>query len=133
MQCASSIVGKHFQLRLSYVNYIHQSFRTSIIIFSPSRLAIDLAMLVLVETQVLLLLLVELCCGSVRMHYQFPEEWETWKTQHGKNYSSQLEDLDRHLVWVYNKKFIETHNANQDYFGFSLGMNSFGDMVLNAK
>ena len=72
------------------------------------------------------------CCysgSSLYISYQFPEQWEAWKTQHGKNYSSQLEDLDRHLVWLSNKKFIESHNANEDYFGFALGMNSLGDLV----
>ena len=82
----------------------------------------------LVGSQMLLLLLTELC-GAVTVNYQFPEQWEAWKTQHGKSYSSQLEDLDRHLVWLSNKKFIESHNANEDYFGFALGMNSLGDLV----
>ena len=63
------------------------------------------------------------------VHYQFPEQWQAWKNSHGKNYTSQLEELDRHLVWLSNKKYIESHNANEDYLGFSLAMNSFGDMV----
>ena len=79
--------------------------------------------------QVLLILLAELT-EAVVVHYQFPEQWKAWKTEHGKNYSSELEDLDRHLVWLSNKKFIESHNANEDYFGFGLGMNSFGDLVM---
>ena len=73
--------------------------------------------------------LVLLLIDSSRAEYQFPEQWQSWKTEHGKNYLSQLEDLDRHVVWLSNKKYIESHNANEEYFGFSLAMNSFGDLV----
>ena len=72
------------------------------------------------------------CCysgSSLYISYQFPEQWEAWKTQHGKNYSSQLEDLDRHLVWLSNKKFIESHNSFSHVFGYTLALNKFADMV----
>ena len=36
--------------------------------------------------------------------------------------------MRRNTIWQANKKFIETHNANADKFGFELGMNAFGDM-----
>ena len=36
--------------------------------------------------------------------------------------------MRRNIIWQSNKKFIEAHNANSDKFGFTLGMNSFGDM-----
>ena len=70
-------------------------------------------------------------CGAAAVYYEFPEQWKSWKTVHGKNYLSDLEDLDRHLVWLSNKKYIESHNANEDYFGFGLAMNSFGDLVCS--
>ena len=62
-------------------------------------------------------------------YYQFPEQWMAWKSEHGKNYSSEREDLERHLVWLSNKKYIDSHNANEEYFGYGLAMNSFGDLV----
>lgn len=67
---------------------------------------------------------------SLKMpQYEFVEEWNMWKGQHEKSYASQLEDLDRHLVWLSNKKFIELHNANSHIFGYHLAMNHFGDLV----
>ena len=76
-----------------------------------------------------LVLLVALCEGLL-VNYEYPEQWQAWKTDHEKNYTSQLEELDRHLVWLSNKKYIEGHNANEEYLGFSLAMNSFGDLVI---
>lgn len=61
--------------------------------------------------------------------YEFVEEWNLWKGQHQKKYDSELEDLDKHLVWLSNKKFIELHNANSHIFGFDLAMNHFGDLT----
>lgn len=76
---------------------------------------------------VLSCLAVALCAKMPQ--YEFVEEWNLWKGQHEKSYSSDLEDLDRHLVWLSNKKFIELHNANSHVFGYHLAMNHFGDLV----
>ena len=64
--------------------------------------------------------------------YQQIQEWNAWKGQHLRSYESQLQELERHAIWVSNKKYIEHHNANADLFGYTLGMNSFGDMVRCA-
>lgn len=61
--------------------------------------------------------------------YEFVEEWKMWKGQHEKSYASELEELDRHLVWISNKKFIELHNANSHIFGYNLAMDHYGDLV----
>ena len=61
--------------------------------------------------------------------YQFVEEWSLWKSEHAKSYESDLEELERHLVWLSNKEYIDQHNANADLFGFTLAMNNFGDLV----
>ena len=61
--------------------------------------------------------------------FEFLEEWEMWKEQHGKGYQSEREELERHLVWLSNKKYIDQHNVNTDIFGFTLAMNHFGDLV----
>ena len=61
--------------------------------------------------------------------YQFPEQWQAWKTAHSKNYTSQIEELDRHLVWLSNKKYIESHNAYSHVFGYTLELNKFADWV----
>ena len=36
--------------------------------------------------------------GSKSTIYEFPEQWQEWKVTYGQNYTSQLEELDRHLV-----------------------------------
>ena len=66
---------------------------------------------------------------TCEVQYQHPEEWQLWKTEHGKSYESQREELERHLVWLSNREYINAHNANSDVFGFTLSMNHFGDIV----
>ena len=66
---------------------------------------------------------------SCEVLYQHPEEWQLWKSQHGKSYGSQREELERHLVWLSNREYINAHNANSDVFGFTLELNHLGDMV----
>ena len=78
------------------------------------------------------------------------EEWNLWKSEHGRQYSSinvscsvkkmlwiiicflillLQEELERHIIWLSNKKYIEEHNANTDLFGYTLSLNRFGDLV----
>ena len=66
---------------------------------------------------------------SGEVQYQHPEEWQLWKTEHWKSYQSQREELDRHLVWLSNREYINSHNANSHIFGFTLAMNHLGDIV----
>lgn len=61
--------------------------------------------------------------------YELKEEWNLWKAEHGKNYESDHVELERHLVWLSNKEYIDHHNANVDIFGFKLAMNHHGDLV----
>lgn len=56
-------------------------------------------------------------------------EWHLWKYQHNKNYTTLHEELDRHVTWLSNKAFIDAHNSHSKVFGFTLGMNQFGDMT----
>ena len=61
--------------------------------------------------------------------YKLKEEWKLWKTQHGKSYESERIELEKHLVWLSNKEYIDHHNANSELFGFTLAMNHHGDLV----
>ena len=70
-----------------------------------------------------------LVVAAAKVQYEFAEEWNLWKSQHGKSYQSELEELERHLVWLSNKKYIESHNNNAEVFGYTLAMNDFGDLV----
>lgn len=79
---------------------------------------------------VLMLVTAVLCVTqAIEIQYEFVEEWKLWKTQHERTYNTQPEELERHLVWLSNKKYIEAHNNNADVFGYTLSMNAFGDMV----
>ena len=61
--------------------------------------------------------------------FQQPGEWQLWKTQHGKSYQSEQEEMERNVIWQSNKKYIEAHNQNSHILGFTLKMNHFGDVV----
>ena len=78
------------------------------------------------EVIVCSVLLGAVCC---EVQYQHPEEWQLWKTEHGKSYGSQREELERHLVWLANREYINAHNDNAHILGFTLAMNHLGDIV----
>nr|ACG63793.1 silicatein A1 [Latrunculia oparinae] len=80
-------------------------------------------------TSVLLLCITSQVLAVNLPQYEFVEEWKMWKNRHGMSYESDLHDLDKHLVRLSNKKFIELHNANSHIFGYSLAMNHFGDLT----
>lgn len=77
----------------------------------------------------LVILLSVMAVCAAELHYEFLDEWRLWKTHHEKSYGTDMEELERHLVWLSNRKYIEAHNTNADVFGYTLAMNSLGDMV----
>lgn len=56
-------------------------------------------------------------------------QWSLWKEARGKRYSSVEEEMQRYSVWLDNTRYIEQHNENAEQHGYSLKMNSFGDLV----
>ena len=56
-------------------------------------------------------------------------QWSLWKEARGKRYSSAEEEVNRYSVWLNNARYIEQHNENAEQHGYSLKMNSFGDLV----
>ena len=56
----------------------------------------------------------------------FDLEWEAFKSQFGKIYSS-TEDLKRYQIFQENLNYIEQKNAENSTF--KVGMNIFGDFV----
>ena len=48
--------------------------------------------------------------------------------EHSKEYSTDLEELHRHVIWQSAKKYVEVHNTHADVFGFRLAMNKFADL-----
>ncbi|CAI8032370.1 Silicatein [Geodia barretti] len=67
----------------------------------------------------------EIACGEQKI--ELWREWELWKMEHGKSYESQKEELERHLVWLSNREYINAHNKNAESFGFALSVNQFAD------
>ena len=67
--------------------------------------------------------------AAAQINLQYPEEWQMWKSKHGKSYRSQREELDRHLLWLATREYINAHNKNSHIFGLTLAMNHFGDLV----
>nr|ACU86976.1 silicatein-like protein [Aulosaccus sp. GV-2009] len=64
-----------------------------------------------------------------RLHFKHVEEWSQWKLKHTKSYESSLQELEHHLVWLSNKKYVDYHNANQHIFGYTLALNHLGDVT----
>ena len=77
----------------------------------------------------IILLLTISALAAAEVQFQHPEEWQLWKSQHGKSYQSQREELERHLIWLANREYINGHNKNAHIFGFTLAMNHLGDIV----
>nr|CAM57981.1 silicatein alpha [Geodia cydonium] len=67
--------------------------------------------------------------AAAAVQFSYTEEWHMWKTQHGKSYGSVREELERHLVWLANREYINAHNQNSHIFGFTLAMNHLGDIT----
>ena len=81
------------------------------------------------KQRVLLLVLAVVSVSGEGVRFEHPEEWQLWKTEHGKSYQSQREELERHLVWLSNREYINSHNKNSIKMGFSLRLNHFADLV----
>ena len=73
--------------------------------------------------------LLAVTAAVARVQLSFAEEWQMWKSLHGKSYGSEREELERHLVWLANREYINGHNQNAHIFGFTLAMNHLGDIV----
>lgn len=80
---------------------------------------------------VLLFCICSLSCASssLQPRFQYLEEWNAWKSTHGKSYESERDEVEKHIVWMSNKEYIDQHNANSHIFGFNLDLNHLGDMV----
>ena len=83
-------------------------------------------------TLVLLAVLAVKAAAAV-VQFRYAEEWHMWKTQHGKSHGSVREELERHLVWLANREYINAHNQNSHIFGFTLAMNHLADIVSSLK
>ena len=60
-------------------------------------------------------------------------EWMLWRQTHKKSYASDIDELERYIVWRSNKVFIDHHNNYSNIFGFTMKMNQFGDLVSDCS
>lgn len=70
---------------------------------------------------------------KLKPRFRHEQEWGKWKLTNDRNYTSELEELERHLIWLSNKVYIDHHNANAHIFGFTLAMNHLGDLVRSES
>ena len=67
--------------------------------------------------------------AAVVSGFQYIEEWEAWKKEHGRVYESDEIELRSHITWEGNRQFVKQHNAHADEIGFTVEMNKFADLV----
>jgi len=82
----------------------------------------------------LLIALVGVAAAAVtRTHIneEFNEDWEAYKTRHGKDYETDAEELSRRGIWEMNLKKIQHHNIRHSLgeVSYTLGMNKYGDLT----
>ena len=63
----------------------------------------------------------------------YAEQWKAWKMDYGKGYTSSKEEALRYYTWLDNMAYINEHNQNAEQHGFTLKMNSFGDLVYRIQ
>jgi cathepsin L len=80
--------------------------------------------------------LIALCLVAVAAAFpqftvELNEEWDAYKSTHGKAYEAD-EELMRRLIWEQNLQHIQKHNLEFDrgVHTYTLGMNQFGDMTF---
>lgn len=57
-----------------------------------------------------------------------PDDWESFKNDHGKLYQTQEVESMRRSIFAYNKHVVDTFNANNSTkAGFELGLNDLAD------
>ncbi|XP_036411106.1 cathepsin S-like [Megalops cyprinoides] len=64
--------------------------------------------------------------------YALNGQWEQWKRDHNKEYSSPGEELQRRLIWEKNLRLVDKHNleASLGLYSFTMGLNHLSDMTL---
>lgn len=61
--------------------------------------------------------------------FKYQDEFDAWKAEFKKEYTTEKEHIYRQIVWESNKVYVDNHNENAKTFGFTLEMNEFADLV----
>lgn len=67
-----------------------------------------------------------------RVAMRYGLAWASWQATHNKSYATSNEGLERYVIWRTNTAYIQYHNTYSRTFGFTLAMNSFGDLVSSS-
>lgn len=67
-------------------------------------------------------------CNSAH-HYCSHRDILHAQQEYAREYSSDEEELQRHMIWEANKNYVDNHNEHAHVFGFILTMNKFADLV----
>jgi len=78
---------------------------------------------------VVVFLSVILSASAISLFNLAADEWEEFKSFHGKKYTNEVEDRFRMKIYLENRHRIAKHNVQEN--GFSLAMNKYGDMLLH--
>lgn len=75
-----------------------------------------------------------LICSATGLDFQFKHDmnWLNWKQKHDRSYESDIYELEKYVTWVSNNALIEAHNDLGSNFGYTLGVNQFGDLVRTS-
>lgn len=71
-----------------------------------------------------------LCLASaVSLFDLAQDEWELFKMRHSKSYENDVEERFRMKIYLENRHKIAKHNKDSHIHGYTLEMNSFGDLL----
>ncbi|XP_020631218.1 cathepsin L1-like [Orbicella faveolata] len=60
---------------------------------------------------------------------EYKQQWQAWKTFHGKQYETDTEEEARYAIWRDNLRKIQQHNS--EGHSYTLAMNQFGDLTVD--
>ncbi|XP_058793261.1 cathepsin L-like [Phymastichus coffea] len=83
------------------------------------------------RTLVLLLVALIAVAQAVSIYDSAAREWNTFKAEHGKSYTNEIEEELRLKIFMENKQKIAEHNAmfEQGLVTYKLGFNEYSDMT----
>ncbi|XP_058793221.1 cathepsin L-like [Phymastichus coffea] len=83
------------------------------------------------KTLVVLLVAFIAVAQAVSIYNSAAREWNTFKAEHGKSYTNEIEEKSRLKIFMEHKQKIAEHNAmfEQGLVTYKLGLNKYSDMI----
>ncbi|XP_067655581.1 cathepsin L-like [Haliotis asinina] len=69
--------------------------------------------------------------AAVAVTADLNKEWDIFKSIYNKEYPTKADEANRHMVWLNNVKYIQTHNleADRGLHSYRLGINEYADLT----